>query len=537
MIWRRGGSKACRVVLLLLHCAASVALADGKVFARALAVPVTIPDQRTLIHYSNGLEKLVIETSFQGQGTNFAWVVPLPSPPAIEAVSTHFFPRLAASFQPEVIHPGSPWWLMYLSLGAGALLGLVAYRRKGRAGCLVLCALGFLGLLVVALLLPLFVRAKGGTGGPPAVDVRVLDRRVVGFYDTTVIAGTNGQALLAWLNTNSFFTPTGAAPVISEYARQGWVFVAVRLSPTALTGQTQQAHPLAFTFRSTQAVYPLRLTGVENDKCSIELFVFGDRRAEADGFQVEHCGQPLFPRLPPVEEQSAIWEKVSFSLPRPGEYRVRNPEVRRFVQPAPVATKLLGHLSTREMQTDVVLRWIPYRPTLPVYHSAAAAITTGANWAVGTGTLATVLLILLARKEGGTSLRRGLLVICLVAVLVGAVRWATVTTTPIRVEGGWLRARNGFQIMQLSLREFAEQWTARAAGGGDTSRVKFEDLQAGFAASRVLNVFTQEPIRLEATPGNLLLEETQRSTRILWHDIDGVPREVAALLHFSARGQ
>ena len=56
--------------------------ADGMVM-RATAVPaeVRIPGQRALIRFTNGVERLVIETRFTGEGTNFAWVVPLPSPP------------------------------------------------------------------------------------------------------------------------------------------------------------------------------------------------------------------------------------------------------------------------------------------------------------------------------------------------------------------------------------------------------------------------------------------------------------------------
>lgn len=79
--------------LFLFLCVPITMLADGKFFPpTALPANVTIPDQRALIHFTNGIERLVIETRFVGEGTNFAWVVPLPSQPVIEAATTGLFP-------------------------------------------------------------------------------------------------------------------------------------------------------------------------------------------------------------------------------------------------------------------------------------------------------------------------------------------------------------------------------------------------------------------------------------------------------------
>ena len=54
----------------------SGAYGDGCILPTAIA-KVQIPDQRALIHFDNGLETLVIDTSFKGDGTNFAWIVPV----------------------------------------------------------------------------------------------------------------------------------------------------------------------------------------------------------------------------------------------------------------------------------------------------------------------------------------------------------------------------------------------------------------------------------------------------------------------------
>jgi hypothetical protein len=91
---------------------------DGKVFPPTAYPDVQIPDQRALIHFADGAETLVIETSFVGQGTNFAWVVPVPSVPKIEEASTGLFPTLQTIFHPKVIHDVTRYYLGLLIAGA-----------------------------------------------------------------------------------------------------------------------------------------------------------------------------------------------------------------------------------------------------------------------------------------------------------------------------------------------------------------------------------------------------------------------------------
>jgi hypothetical protein len=110
------------LILMPFH---NPARADGKIFARAVSTSVTTPDQRALLHFSNGVERLVIDTSFKSAGTNFAWVVPLPSPPKIERVSSDFFDSLNRSFQPVVIYkfPSSGSFSPFPGSSSGPLSG------------------------------------------------------------------------------------------------------------------------------------------------------------------------------------------------------------------------------------------------------------------------------------------------------------------------------------------------------------------------------------------------------------------------------
>jgi hypothetical protein len=262
--------KLAQMCLMRLLCSflpllCSSAWADGKVFSRALAVPVKTPDQRASLCFSNGVERLVIETSFVGGGTNFAWVIPLPSTPKIEEVSTNFFEFLNMAFQPKLVHRASFGWLIFAFFGCIVSVSIRAYREEGPRRLATWLLFVLFVLLFVAIAIPSFVSARSAATISTPSSVSVLDRKSVGVYDTVTLSGRDGRALLEWLNAHGFYTPTSALPVISGYATQGWVFAAATINRDAVTKANSRPHPLSFIFSTDKAVYPLRLTGVENE--------------------------------------------------------------------------------------------------------------------------------------------------------------------------------------------------------------------------------------------------------------------------------
>src|SRR5512136_27353 len=116
--------------VLCLTLAATPVFADGKVFAEFFYPKVEIPNQQALIHFSGGVERLVIETSFLGQGTNFAWVVPLPSEPEVKPVSEGFFSGLQQAFQPKLIHKVNPYYTGVLFVCGLVFLGARSLRDE-----------------------------------------------------------------------------------------------------------------------------------------------------------------------------------------------------------------------------------------------------------------------------------------------------------------------------------------------------------------------------------------------------------------------
>jgi len=218
-------------------------VADGKVFS-AVAFPASVimPDQRALICYTNGTERLVVETRFTGSGTNFAWVVPLPAQPQVEQASTGLFPTLHYLFQPRINHDVPRYYLGIIALIGLTILivtvrpdqqfhwldlaacGLVGFASALAAdepflalipfSLLVCCvvvvrfilspvlsviAVALIALALVGLVLPVTVtsrsKAAAMSSSVRAKGVQILDRRLVGVYETTTITAHEPKAL------------------------------------------------------------------------------------------------------------------------------------------------------------------------------------------------------------------------------------------------------------------------------------------------------------------------------------------------------
>ena len=129
-----GGTPVTRLgwVVLVVLSLAAVAWADGIVVPSQAAVkPARTPDQRALLRYDNGIETLVIETTVEGDGRDFAWIVPLPAAPKIEESTAGLFPTLDALCGPRVDTQDHHVWALI------AIAGLIrsCVPRTSSASC------------------------------------------------------------------------------------------------------------------------------------------------------------------------------------------------------------------------------------------------------------------------------------------------------------------------------------------------------------------------------------------------------------------
>jgi hypothetical protein len=410
-------------------------LADGMVVPQVFYPKVEIPNQQALIHFANGVERLVIETSFLGEGTNFAWVVPLPSAADVKPVSEDFFSGLQQAFQPRLVHRVHPYYVgvlffcgliflgwrslrdeaswvadlpLCLVLGAGMGLmernivaGLIAAglalatrlssRTPATLALLLLIGTVFdAGLMFIPSPVHLgLIQTLGGNDSATETDgilgVTVVSVQRAGVFDATTIRGSNPSAVLQWLEKNGYQTPASAQPAIRYYLEHGWVFVASKVRCASAASKHAALHPLLFTFATRSPVYPTRLTAVDNGACAIDLYVFGNRRAKARHFHAARCDRMInSPQPHPKRPQSGL--------------RFSDPEFLALVGDSTVATKLSGRLGPQQMASDVDIHSTVFWRTGATVFSYSGALTIALNVALP---LAALSWLLLGASHGG----------------------------------------------------------------------------------------------------------------------------------------
>lgn len=540
-------------LLLLMPLAAR---ADGMVIPTvAFPAKITIPDQRALICYSNRTERLVIETRFTGSGTNFAWVVPLPNQPVIEEATTGLFPTLQYLFRPQIIHnvPG-----YYLRIFALIWLGylLLFVRPTGRihrldvTACVLLSAtitvrfaLGsdievfdswdfiigslfiffdlmcivvlvrfrenfgvlsksvlifFLAIQLLAILLPSLAAAKRQAmeSVPSTQAVSILDRKIVGVFETTTIASHESKALQTWLSENGYAVPTNSEPVIANYVKNGWIFVATKIQHDHGAAVTSTPHPLSFTFKTDKPVYPMQLTGLGNQSLSVDLYVFSAGRAAAPHFKVESCTRP----------------------------NIVHPLLRQWTAGLSVATKLTANLSPAEMRDDVWLEQTPFTfEQKDRLFSRQGALITALNW--GTGLFATGLLVVcflaFASEKHKKQLPRSVGIVTAASIILVGVSYLSLPKIEVKlVKVPGFDSHNQQLILRMALEE--NNWSTTAeARAGLREIVSNPTNAASYDLNNWDNYFVGGQIREEDSPGNYLLRETNNQLQLVTFDADG----------------
>ena len=387
-----------------------------------------------------------------------------------------------------------------------------------------------LGVLLIWLLLLLMygMFLPAGLAGGSAVSlskVTVIDRKTVGVYDTATLRSPDGQAVFDWMAQNGFPTPTNIVPTLRAYAQEGWCFVASRIRLEGAAPTSAKAHPLALTFKTQRPVYPLRLTGIGNDSCRVELYVFGPGRAEAPAFTVERCGVPSYQ----LEAQHGRWRRLE-------ELSIQHPLLRRLVANSPAATKLVGRLTHRQMQQDAYLSWSAPTDTQRTLYSREGAMTTAADIAVSV--LVAGLLVTYwgagsapGRRQLWSRIGIGLVL----AALAGgpAVFYALPKTEVVTSR------RPGYRLASTHLGiagRLAEAWKRPGPPATQNTRpdaawvrqqlAENSQFRRALGEYQQTNPVTGQPWREEDSPGNCTLRETADGLDYVWYDLNGAENVV-----------
>lgn len=380
----------------ILGFMASVAAADGKVFGEPL-IAVTIPDQSALVVWDGREQQLAIETRAVGEGTRFAWVVPLPArPTSVEPLSSGIFPTLRAMTRPAVKTSHMLGPLAFAAVFV--VLPIAAMAWSGRPASSigrVLLGLSLCTCVLGGLLMPSMGKARGSPGGPDDAGVEVLDRRLVGSYEVEVVAAADPAAMSAWLAERGLASTPAADRVIAEYVSEGWVFVASQLQREASSAEPMTPHPLLFRFPATQMVYPVRLTATDGRPLGLELYVAGagleEQGVRAAGLSVERCGRLLRGVSTSVDQRP--------SPVRANRIPLGHSRLGPLLDGAVTLTKLSGELSPQQMSRDVQIELTgePYDAVVETKWTPEAARSFAVFLAVIVGVAVVVVAAVLAR--------------------------------------------------------------------------------------------------------------------------------------------
>ena len=222
------------LVIALLLIPSIPAFADGGFFA-SMGKDIYQPSQKALIFYADGREDLILSVRYEGNASDFAWVVPVPAQPAVDVADPELFWELAELTR-----------LFLPPESEGFLPGAVS---------------------------------------PPAVTV--LEEKAVGPYDVAILAAEDPAALVDWLNSNGYSFPEAGEEILNEYISRQWYFVASKISTgEEATGLAEGTiEPLVLSFRSDRIVYPLRITSLSSDFCEVLLYVFTEQPVVPEKYQ------------------------------------------------------------------------------------------------------------------------------------------------------------------------------------------------------------------------------------------------------------
>ncbi len=502
-------------------------MADGmKIPPEGVRAYPDIPFQEAFIAHRDGVETLIIQSSIDGEGAEFGWVVPVPAKPTnFEAVSPGVFDVLKQAVAPRVNVSNEGLGLLggyvcFVLLFLGAHFLCPPKMRSSRPEVLV-----FLLGIIVLLVMVMGVSA-GSARGIGVSGVVVEHEAQVGSYQVVVLSGENAAPLHHWLKENGFAElPPEAAPIVDDYLREGWVFVATKLRRATDSGEVLAPHPLRMDFPAEQAVYPMRLTALNADKMRLELFVAAD-------------GTPVAPREMSLEESSAFFGPIKnneryWGSDAPPVFRARNgntsigwPEMLPLLWNGVQLTRLSGVFDREAMATDIELEIGPAKYVRKVYYSHEAARDRGIRFAVIAGS-ALFLVVAIVESRRRVRPRRAQVKVCLYGWIVAAALTFGVNYLSTDITDAeelprsyhWL-LREYFAVSQLAMFE---------AGVELTNENLAEQFQTVALPALKENSSDYSPMPPnDARPGGYVIVEENGETIVRFFDWDGSPIDLRA---------
>lgn len=181
----------------------------------------------TLVAWHDGIERYMTSFTYQGDTSNFGWIVPLPAVPL-------------------KIEEGGAWTLQRL------------FRETHPV--------------------PLAARFPAATAAGADDKAQVLQKVKVEALDITVLRGS-GQAVLNWAAANNFFLNDETRAHLLVYAQASPIFMAAKYDVAAARARGQlkgDGAPVLITMKTAHPWVPLEILTLSNPQVQADLYLLTD---------------------------------------------------------------------------------------------------------------------------------------------------------------------------------------------------------------------------------------------------------------------
>ncbi len=515
------------IVISVILCFSHHVYADGKYFPeKAFKAAPAIPSQRAILVYKDGIEKLTIESSLDGKGQEFGWVIPLPSEPIeFEKTSPGLIKTFSLVLQPDIIHDlkrelGALWRTVVL-VTLGSLI-VVGTRPPDRILWLILLFVVFLVLFTPHL----GIHSKE-TAATDMHGIRIHDVRQVGSYELTILETESSRALDVWLEDNGFMGLSEEdEKIVSDYIQDKWYFVAAKLRRQG--DGFSRPHPLSISFSSDKPVYPMRLTATVGSNVYLELYVIADKRATCDVLTLEVSDTYRLRK----ERKTSFSDRTipSDFAGKTHKQNIGHADAKRFMWDGCTLSKLCGMLKPEQMGKDIILQLKSGVPFQKRYYSRCGARDTGLAMLLRVWCILPILLAIAYHHKRKEPLGRGIFIkkilipILLLCFLIWTLIYASLPKIDVRTAPGG-KGRIAREIRDKHRRNSEIVMLAQDhdefAGMGKDEIAKLMDEY--FTTKNATNVYSGEPLKHEDSPGDYSIIEDERGIVFRTYSQGGYP--------------
>jgi hypothetical protein len=211
----------------------AVACACGGIVSTDIGTRVA--DEVALVTMDGHDETVIMRLNLQSTADNAALIVPTPTPAEVSLASPELFDELDDLSAPR-IETRRQW-----------SFGMPAAANEGIAA-----------------------RAPQGP--------TVVDQVQLGPLEATTLAGGELAGVQQWLAARGYTMRPEVVAQLDPYLKQGWAFVAMRLTgPTPLNGRLA---PVKLTFGSDRMVYPMRMSAAAHGVQRVVVYALGAHRMQ-----------------------------------------------------------------------------------------------------------------------------------------------------------------------------------------------------------------------------------------------------------------